>query len=48
MAALEPLLGGVSSQQMRAANGRVDLDRDSVKDAAAWLKVEITGEIDPE
>ncbi|MEO1473489.1 MAG: ABC transporter permease/substrate-binding protein [Pseudomonadota bacterium] len=41
MAALQPLIGAISSRQMRRANAMVDLDRDSVSDAAAWLRGEI-------
>lgn len=37
MNALEPLRYSISSELMRAANGKVDLDRDSVGEAADWL-----------
>ncbi|MEO1786196.1 MAG: ABC transporter permease/substrate-binding protein [Pseudomonadota bacterium] len=39
--ALEPLRGAISNTMMRAANGRVDLDRDSVRSAADALADEI-------
>ncbi|MEM7768339.1 MAG: ABC transporter permease/substrate-binding protein [Pseudomonadota bacterium] len=39
--ALEPLRGAISSAAMRAANGKVDLDRESVRTAADWLATEI-------
>ena len=40
-AALEPLRGAISSAAMRTANGKVDLERRSVREAADWLKKEI-------
>ncbi len=39
--ALEPLQGAISSAAMRAANGRVDLERETVREAANWLAGEI-------
>jgi len=39
--ALEPLRGAISSAAMRGANGRVDLERESVREAADWLADEI-------
>ncbi|WP_084397314.1 ABC transporter permease/substrate-binding protein [Henriciella aquimarina] len=35
--ALEPLQGAIGTELMRAANSRVDLERDSVAEAGAWL-----------
>ncbi|MEM0985671.1 MAG: ABC transporter permease/substrate-binding protein [Pseudomonadota bacterium] len=42
--ALEPLRHAISSQAMRTANGKVDLERESVGTAAEWLIGEIAGE----
>ena len=36
-AALAPLASAISSQDMRTANGKVDLERQSVMEAALWL-----------
>ena len=41
--ALEPLRFAISSQEMRTANGKVDLERLRVGEAADWLWDEITG-----
>lgn len=41
--ALEPLRYAISSDLMRAANGRVDLERQRVREAAGWLWLQITG-----
>ena len=41
MNALEPLRYAISSETMRAANGKVDLDRESVSAAADWLLGEL-------
>ena len=41
MRALEPLRYAIDSEMMRGANGKVDLDRESVSDAAAWLLREL-------
>ena len=35
--ALEPLKGALSTELMRAANAKVDMDRQSVSEAGAWL-----------
>ncbi|MCG8441284.1 MAG: ABC transporter permease/substrate-binding protein [Caulobacterales bacterium] len=40
-AALKPLVGRISPDLMRAANGRVDLDGQSPDAAAAWLEAEM-------
>lgn len=46
--ALEPLIASISDRQMRSANGRVDIERDSVQAAANWLWDEIaTRQSDP-
>ena len=37
LGALEPLAGALSNETMRAANGKVDLDGESVTEAARWL-----------
>ncbi len=42
--ALEPLRGAISQELMRAANGKVDLDRDSVAEAGAWLYSQLADE----
>jgi len=42
--ALEPLQGAVSTQSMRQANSKVDLERQSVAEAGAWLYREVMGE----
>lgn len=42
--ALEPLRSAITSAAMRAANGKVDLDRERVIDAADWLADEIAQE----
>jgi len=38
MAALEPLRSAIPSETMRGANGRVDLERESVDEAVHWLE----------
>ena len=42
--ALEPLQGAVSTQLMRQANSKVDLERQSVAEAGAWLYGEVMGD----
>lgn len=39
--ALAPLANAISNEDMRTANARVDLERDSIRDAAAWLAGEV-------
>ncbi|MEL6662492.1 MAG: ABC transporter permease/substrate-binding protein [Pseudomonadota bacterium] len=39
-AALAPLASAISNQAMRQANGKVDIERESVREAATWLNVE--------
>ncbi len=41
--ALEPLRFAISSEDMRTANGKVDLDRLQVREAADWLWTSISG-----
>ena len=36
-AALAPLANAISNTEMRTANGKVDLERETVMDAALWL-----------
>ncbi|WP_300380334.1 ABC transporter permease/substrate-binding protein [Henriciella sp.] len=40
--ALEPLQGAISTELMRAANSKVDLERQSVSQAGAWLYEEVS------
>lgn len=42
--ALEPLQGAIDTQLMRQANSKVDLDRQSVGEAGAWLYGEVFAE----
>ena len=42
--ALEPLQGAISTDLMRQANSKVDLERQSVGQAGAWLYGQISGE----
>jgi len=43
-AALAPLASAISNETMRRANGRVDLERESVASAADWLDDQIAGD----
>lgn len=42
--ALEPLQGTISTELMRAANSKVDIERQSVGEAGAWLYRQVMGE----
>lgn len=42
--ALEPLQFAIDNEAMRAANARVDLQRERIGEAAAWLREQIEGE----
>ena len=45
---LDSLEGEISTELMRQANSRVDLDRQSVAEAGAWLYGEINGATEAE